>query len=330
VAGNTRIMARSVSAPDEVEAGGWSSGGEPLSAVEHPILKALIGALLCAGPGAVDAGWRAVPGGAEIVQWQGLQRFRVRLLATPEEDALADLASTSPLVLDVLMVVVDRLMADWRSSRLVRCAEILEAKGRRRYGEEREVSTAQIRRELLRLGRLVVNDGERPVFSVSVSNDSRASFVVMLDPAVKAAWTAARPRLIDRRLLAFDHRVNRSADVLAKKLGLYVAMSGDGSAPLTRPVAGLLAAMGLAHELAGGRAGRVADRLEEALLRLQERGIVRASYRGGRELFGEDARLKGWVKRWLQAELVFRAVIAPPRPAALKLAQPSRGATWAD
>lgn len=281
----------------------WDEAQRGVAVPDHPILRALFGALMCAGPGAAAA-WRRAEGGAETVQRIGLEPIRVRLNAETEDAAWREVLAISPLALDVLTVLADRFQADGGEVRLVRCADILEDKGRRRWGEEGYAFEKQIGRELMRLGRITVGDGEHPVFSVTPVGDRPTSFVVGLDLRIRELWSTAPVRRLSARVLTFDHRANRGADVLAKKLGIYFSLAGAGRRPMVRNVRALLKAVGALHEVsAGARGGRLADRFEEALLRLEESGLFAATYRGDRGPLLQE-RIKGWVKRWLEAELV--------------------------
>jgi|GEM_PF-3160085 len=300
--------------------------GEPRGGAavpDHPTLRALLGALMSAGPAATSGGWRLADGCVQITQRVGFDPIRVRLQAADSVAAWREVLTISALALDVLAVVIDGFAGDGGEVRLVRCADILDAKGRRRLGEERQAQEAQVARELMHLGAFVLGSEEQPVFSVvPVGGDRPTSFVVSLDPQVRAAWADAPLRRVNWRLLQFDHRTNRGADVLAKKLGIYFSLAGSRTRPAVRSVRSVLKAVGAAGELAGGaRGGRLADRFEEALLRLDERGLFAAGYRGGRVPGMEDGRMKGWVKRWLDTDLVIVPHDqGPSRPRGLPLA----------
>src|SRR5205085_4004132 len=116
----------------------------------------------------------------------------------------------SPLALDVLTVLVDRFQVEGAEIRLVRCAEILAAKGCRRWGGERQALEEQIGRELTRLGSLSVGNDDEPLLSVTPMGES-GNFVVLLRPGVKALWDEAPARRLSRAVLDFDHRMNRGA-----------------------------------------------------------------------------------------------------------------------
>lgn len=278
----------------------YDDAAKDVATPDHPTFRALLGALMCGGPGASAAGWRQAEGCAQLTVRLGLEPVRVRLHAADGAAAMREVQAISPLALDVLMVLVDRFQAEDSEVRLVRGAEILAAKGCRRWGDERHALEEQIGRELMRLGRMSVGDDDEPLLSVTPVGEGRTGFVVSLRAGLRAAWDAAPTRRLSRTLLEFDHRVNRGADVLAKKLGFYLSLAGCGSRPVVRRVAKVLAAIG--EEPGGGRAGRVADRFEEAVLRLQERSLFVVAYRGGRE----EERIKGWIRHWLDAELIAR------------------------
>jgi hypothetical protein len=297
----------SAAAEGVTHSAGFDDGAGVATAPDHPALRALVGALMCAGPGAAAAGWRQGEGCAQVIQRVGLEPVRVSLRAESGEAAWREVCAITPLALDVLTVLIDRFEVDGGEVRLVRCADILAAKGCRRWGEERHALEEQIGRELARLGQITVGPAEQPMFSVTPVGDQPTSFVVSLDPLVGELWAAAPVRRLSRRVLAFDHRSNRGADVLAKKLGIYFSLAIANGRPVVRSVRGLLKAVGALHEVSGGaRGGRIADRFEEALLRLEESGLFAAVYRGA-SASDQPSRIKGWVKRWLDAELVIEA-----------------------
>lgn len=272
---------------------------------DHPSLRAIIGALMCAGPGAEAAGWRPGEGCAELIVRVGLTPIRVRLHAWNAEMAGREVAAVTPLVLDILAVLVDRLQRAGSEVVLLRCAEVLEAKGCRRSGGERHELEQQIGREILRLGALTLGVDEQPLLSVTPVGRDGAGFVIALDPAVKALWDAAPQRRLSWRLLDFDHRANRGADVLAMKMGFYFSMASTGARPVVRSVRAVLKGVGALGEAScGGRGGRLADRFEEAVLRLHEHGLVNVTYRGAGEPSVLDDRVKGWVTRWLETTVV--------------------------
>lgn len=275
---------------------------------DHPALRAVMGALMCAGPGAEAAGWRCGKGCAELVVYMGLEPVRVRLLAGSAELAMREVVEITPLALSVLIVLVDRLQHLGREAVMIGSADILEAKSCHRWGEERHALERQIGLEFLRIGAITLDGDERPLFSVTPIGEDASQFVVAVDPAAKALWDAAPRRWLSWRLLDFDHRHNRGADVLAMKLGCYFSMAGVDMRPVMRNIRGVLKAVGLLGD-ASCHGGRLADRFEEAVLRLHERGLCTVAYRGAGKSSPLDERTKGWVTRWLEA-----VVVAKGRP----------------
>jgi hypothetical protein len=268
-------------------------------------LRGLVGALMCAGPGAAAAGWREGAGCAEVVQHVGLEWAHVRLHDRDGAAAWRDVCSVTPLALDVLAVLVDRLLAAEGEVVLLHAADVLAAKGCRRCGEERLALLQQVADEIGRLGRMSVGAAEAPLFTVVPVLGDGFRFVVALDPADKARWMASPLRRLNWRIVALDHRRNRGADLLAKKLGVYFTLAGDGVRPTTRSVRAVLKGVGAQAELSHGRrGGRLADRFEEAVLRLHESGLFIVAYRGADAFSQPDNRTKGWLERWLVTELV--------------------------
>ena len=268
-------------------------------------LRAVLRALMCAGADAAAAGWRADPQGAYIAERIGMESVRVRLHAESTDAAWREVLAVTPLALDVLMVLASRFRAGGGEVLLMRCGEILDAKGCRRWGEERQSLERQVSRELKRLGQISVGVGELVPFAVTAVDDAESNFVVALDPALKALWAAAPSAYVSERLLQFDHRLNRGADLLAQRMGLYFSLAGASSRPVVRSVRSVLRGVGLSAELsASRRGGRLADRFEEAMLRLEERKLFAIGYRRTRESGILEDRVKGWVKHWLEAEVV--------------------------
>jgi hypothetical protein len=278
-----------------------SAGG--LAAPDHPSVRALLRALMAAGPGALARGWRLGDRHAYTVERAGLEAVRVGLRAESAELAWREVTTVTPLAFDVLAVVLDRLSDGGREARLLRAAEILEAKGCRRWGVERCALEEQIGGELVRLGRFFLGTSHQPLFDVRPVGERRTSFLVTLDPELDEAWRAAPVRPLGGQIVQFDHRLNRGPDVLAKKLGLYFSLAGADGRPFIRSVRTILKGVGATPVpvCEARRRGRIADRFEEAVLRLQECGLFTIKYRGGDRL---QDRVKGWVERWLDMELV--------------------------
>lgn len=133
-------------------------------------------------------------------------------------------------------------------------------------------------------------------------------------------WTSSIPE----RLLALDHRRNRGIELLAKKIGLHMLLLWGAVRSrylFERRIDHLLEDIG---ELVAPAArdchwaGRLRDRFDEALLRLQECGLfAEVSWPGGRGP-GDLDRSKGWVDHWLSSAVQ----ILRPRPATTAKASP--------
>ena len=126
-----------------------------------------------------------------------------------------------------------------------------------------------------------------------------------------AKWCAGdRLVAVPRQILEIDHRRNRGSAVLAKKIGLEAMMLWDTMPPrasLDRRIGDLLGAVG---ELPGPdmRSGswgaRSRNRLGQAILALQEAGVLGGvSWPAGFEPGSAD-RARGWVETWLASRIV--------------------------
>lgn len=125
-----------------------------------------------------------------------------------------------------------------------------------------------------------------------------------------SVWISPLPQ----SLLVLDHRDNRAPDTLAKKVGLLAALSWGAKRDAKEQRLSVRALLQRTGELRrpgaapDKHAGRLADRLDEALSRLSDRQILEG------RLLADDARAlraagRHWFTDWLEAEVVF----APPR-----------------
>ena len=110
-------------------------------------------------------------------------------------------------------------------------------------------------------------------------------------------------------LMRFDHRRNRGADVLAKKIGMNTLVLWGGARSLQyleRRIDHLLQDIG-ELPMADGRgphwAGRMRDRFDEAMLRLREAGTFATVEWPPAFTPGNSDRAKGWVARWLSSKV---------------------------
>jgi DNA-binding transcriptional regulator YiaG len=118
-------------------------------------------------------------------------------------------------------------------------------------------------------------------------------------------WTCPVPQA----LVGFDHRTNRAADVMAKKVGLNTVMlwgAFRSRRRMERRIDHLLEDIGelpAFDERGHHWAGRTRDRFEEAMLRLQECGVLGQIEWDRRGSPGDKDRSKGWVSRWLATKI---------------------------
>jgi hypothetical protein len=147
------------------------------------------------------------------------------------------------------------------------------------------------------------------LFKLSPNDAGGCDFVYEPGAWLNTLLQSAPPQLLDARVLRFDHRANRGADVLAKKLAVHLTCSTAGRGSAVRTVRSLLQSAGVPKEALAsrrGRGGRLADRFDEAVLRLQEHGLFQLRYRRRPSAGPADDRVKGWVRRWLDTAVVIR------------------------
>jgi len=118
-------------------------------------------------------------------------------------------------------------------------------------------------------------------------------------------WTSPIPN----ELILFDHRLNRGVDVLAKKIGMnthFLWGAFRNRQRIDRRIGHLLEDIGeLPDSWSRDNhwAGRLRDRFEEALFRLQEKNVIGEIYWHGHYGPGDRDRAKGWVNNWLNAKI---------------------------
>jgi len=240
---------------------------------------------------------------------------------------------------------------------------ILHYKGIQRWGAERHELRQRIAAEIERLRHLSfdveswpVGGGEQPqeqatwrgdaLFDIVTVERISDGFVNSLSWSVRAGqwafwWLNASGRVfvgrMARTLLELDHRENRGAALLAKKVGQHILLrAGSGQTPLiTLTVAQLLGDIGELPVVAARTkdwAGRTRDRLDEALLSLSDSHLfARLDWPDGYGP-GDDDRQRGWVERWLDARIHLTlalptlpaggAVALPPAPPVALLPPP--------
>ena len=221
-------------------------------------------------------------------------------------------------------------------------ALVLHTKGYKRYGAERSVFASAMAAEMDKLQRLRFDIISYPAFDpqtrrwnrngvtrsdvalVEVAHDDPAEPANDRTPCAHArairlgvwaehwlnsagmVWTAQLPREIIR----LDHRESRGADPLAKRVALMMMLS-FAAARDTRELrltprlllrrVGMLPRLDLARP---AHSGRLADRLEEALLRLSEQEILKSRFRAEEALLLRAANRR-WFEDWLESEIVF-------------------------
>jgi hypothetical protein len=121
-----------------------------------------------------------------------------------------------------------------------------------------------------------------------------------------AMWVSPLPEAV----MQLDHRNNRGADALAKKIAVLLALNWGATRKrreLNLDVRTLLRRVGELRRpgaAAAAHAGRIADRLEEALLRLSETNILpnKLSCEEATTMRAENRR---WFDVWCEAQVSF-------------------------
>lgn len=230
-------------------------------------------------------------------------------------------------------------------------ALVLQGKGYRRYGAERSDFALAMAAEMDKLERLRFEIIAYPGFDPQtrrwkrdgVTRSDVALVEVARDDAMEPAndrtacayarplrfgvwaehwlnsagmvWTAQVPR----EILRLDHRENRGADPLAKRIALMVMLSFAAARDarqirLTPRL--LLRRIGMLPRLDMARpahSGRIADRMDEALLRLSEQNLLSSQVRADAALQLRAANRR-WFEDWLESEIVFHRPDPPGLP----------------
>lgn len=229
---------------------------------------------------------------------------------------------------------------------------ILRYKGIQRYGRERRLLQERIYEEMERLRTLYFDVERLPVWDpesgkwkqegaswqgdrlfdiVKVERYQPSLFgdreVIEVEWSVRAGhwaywWLNAQGRVwiarMARVLLELDHRDNRGAAVMAKKIGQRVTLLGavqkrDG--PLEMHIRTLLEDVGeLLEPEARDKdwARRTRERFDEAMLKLQEAGVFASVEWPDGYGPGDPDRARGWVEKWLSARVRITLPEAPP------------------
>jgi hypothetical protein len=280
-----------------------------------PLVRAIFGALMAAGPQARAAGWRGAGRCVANHQRVGGRAFELRLDAASQEEAWRVVCGVTPLSLDLLTLLLARPDGGLLRARVIGARDLLEAKGYRRYGGERRAVERQLAGDLDALRRLELGTQGQRLFHLAPIEYGRCEFIYEPSAWLQDLALSAPMLSVPERILRYDHRSNRGADVLAKKLAIYLSLSVTEQGAVVRRVRSMLQAVGVPPHPAvsrGGRGGRLADRFDEALLRLQDHGLFAVRYRGGGAATSGVDRVKGWLNRWLEMEMVIaRSPSAP-------------------
>lgn len=219
-------------------------------------------------------------------------------------------------------------------------AAVLAAKQYRRYGAERIEFANAVQAEMAKLLLLRFDIHNYPAFNPKSRSWNRAgvsrSDVALIEtcsgdemadpldcgsgkPLRFGAWAdhwlnAGGPMwvsMLPQAVLALDHRDNRGADVLAKKTALLIALNWGAmrrGKTIATDVRTFLRRIGELRRPSADstqHAGRIADRFDEALFRLADRGLMDVS------LLGEAAAAlrsqgKRWSDTWLEAGMIIQ------------------------
>lgn len=264
----------------------WPADDEPLHLAQGPVSAALVRALLggARGPAALPvhpASWRPSV-----------------IMAAPRGGAGEALGESSPLTLDVALVALDLLQRGGGQTPL-NPRIVLARKAYRRWGHERQAFESRVAAEirLLQRFKLLTEDGPEPLLVLGPRNVARTDFVVRAAPSLAVEIGERDWIELPVSVLRLDHRRNRGVDVLAKKLATVIALSGSSGA---FGVADLLMQAGMFPDGRGGRRRRMAERLPEALRRVQALGAF--------EIDGVDTleRRGAGHAEWLNAQIRVR------------------------
>ena len=289
----------------------WPDDDDPLRLPRGPICDAVVSAVLAGGrrlaplPAAL-AGLPLHPRQLQPLASAAGER-RVRFAGPGEASGLAALEAVSPLTLDVLLVLLD-LLARGGGRVPVNARAVLARKGFRRWGHERQVFENKVNEELRRLSRLELQGacGAAPLLAFAPRNVARTDFMVEAGAELLEELDLQCVLELPVAVLRLDHRANRQADSLAKRLALALV---EANAPGVFSLAELLLRLGevasphrLAHDLA------LAGRLKAALGKLSALQVFDIAAEPAR---GDDAQ-----QAWWAAEVAVRPAnaSAPHRP----------------
>ena len=255
----------------------------------------------------------------------------------------------SPLTVDVLLAVFAQICEPGLGNKskyplltpvAITAGVILKYKGLKRWGEEGAALRRRVDMEIERLLNLRFDVHQFPAWDpemrrwnamgVSVSGDRLFDVVESAGRQGERAsseivwltrlghwsqwWMNSQAKVwlgpMPQSLLALDHRRNRGAAVLAKKISLNTMVlwgAVRARSALARRVDSLLESVGELPELMSRDShwgGRTRDRFDEAILMLQEVGVFSEVEWPDAFQPGDRDRAKGWVDSWLSSKIV--------------------------
>lgn len=296
-----------------------------------------------------EGGWRRDKHGAPVFEfWNGAGgRIKVGVDDAAQE-AWADVRAFSALTLDCAIAVLACLASPpFRAATAApRCEHvwlgapaILAIKGYKRFGAERAAFADTLDRELEKLLRLRFDIISYPAYDpalrkwngAGISRSNLSLFEVAADAGLRdlndcsrgrpirfgawahhwlnaggAMWISPMPAAV----LQLDHRPNRGADALAKKIAVLLALNWGAARKRSEQNLDVRTLLRRVGELrrpgatTSVHAGRIADRLEEALLRLAELQIL-PNRLSCDEAIAMRAQNRRWFDAWCQGQVSF-------------------------
>ena len=237
---------------------------------------------------------------------------------------------------------------------LISTNAVLKYKGIRRWGWERSDLRRRVKHELELLSRLRFDVVQFPSWDPAIKSWNHKGVSVIGDKVIDvmdgetiavllnnreklldATWTVrighwgrwwlnAQAKVwlgeIPQSLIEFDHRANRGAANLAKKIGISTMVLLEAlksRSYVERRIDHLLEAIGelpIMEARDSHWAGRTRDRFDEALMRLQETGVFGKVTWLSASGPGDPDRNKGWVEQWLGSKIRIHRKDAPLAP----------------
>lgn len=201
----------------------------------------------------------------------------------------------SVLMLDALLVILDLLQRS-PAGVAVDARTVLQRKGYRRWGRERRAFEERLSEQLIGLDALVRQlAGERePLLVFAPRNVARTHFMVRPGGALAAELQAHDWAELGPAVLRLDHRKNREADALAKKLAVALVHVPVGQVLRVRDLLRLAGERPCADQRR--RSQHLGERFAAALTRLSALGLSRLT------LEPPADRAPGWFEDWCEAE----------------------------